>query len=207
MYLPSHFREERADVLRGLMTRHPLAALVTTGTEGIEANHIPLLYQPGPAPLGTLRGHLSRANNQWRNYSGDVDALAIFQGPDAYITPNAYPTKQKTGRAVPTWNYAVVHVYGRLTVYSDPVKLRAFLDDLTATHEADRPEPWKPSDAPPEYVEGLLKAIVGIELSVTRIDGKWKVSQNQPSENRTGAAEWLDARDPEMARLIRHHGA
>ena len=199
MYLPEHFREDRPEVLRELMAKFPLAALVTVGTGGLEANHLPLLYDPEPAPWGTLRGHLSRANRQWQDYRPEVPALAIFQGPQAYISPNWYPTKQQHGRVVPTWNYAVVHVHGKLSVYAEPERLRAFLDRLTAVNEAGQPRPWAPADAPPEYIDGLLKAIVGVELAITRIEGKWKVSQNQPAENQIGAAEGLE----EMARLIR----
>jgi transcriptional regulator len=199
MYLPEHFREDRPEVLRELMEKFPLAALVTLGSEGLVASHLPLLYDPEPVPWGTLRGHLSRANGQWRDYRPEVEALAIFQGPQAYISPNWYPTKREDGRVVPTWNYAVVHAYGTLSVYSEPERLRAFLDRLTAMHEAGQIRPWMPADAPPEYVEGLLKAIVGVELVITRMEGKWKVSQNQPAENRLGAAEGLE----EMAQLVR----
>ena len=199
MYIPQHFREERPEVLRELMAKFPLAALVTAGTGGLEANHLPMLYDPEPVPWGTLRGHLSRANRQWQDYSPVVEALAIFQGPQAYISPHWYPTKQQHGRVVPTWNYAVVHAHGKLSVYAEPERLRAFLDRLTAVNEAGQPKPWMPADSPPEYIDGLLKAIVGVELAITRIEGKWKVSQNQPAENQIGAAEGLE----EMARLIR----
>lgn len=198
MYLPTHFKEENPEILRGLMAAYPLAALVTAGPDGLVANHVPLLYEDG-----MLRGHLARANPQWQGIQDGVDALAIFQGPQAYISPNWYPTKQENGRVVPTWNYAVVHVWGRLSVYDEPDRLRAFLDRLTATHEAGQPRPWMPADAPAAYIDGLLKAIVGIELAITRIEGKWKVSQNQPEVNRLGAAEALiDA--PDMAELIRN---
>jgi transcriptional regulator len=207
MYLPPHFREDRIEVLRELMEKHPLAALVTLGQDGLVANHLPVIYDPEPAPWGTLRGHLARANNQWRDYRPEIEALAIFQGPQAYVSPNCYPTKRENGRVVPTWNYAVVHAYGRLSVYAEPQRLRAFLDRLTAVHESGQAKPWVPADAPPEYVEGLLKAIVGVELAVTRIEGKWKVSQNQPEENRLGAAEALEAIGGEesaaVAKLIR----
>jgi transcriptional regulator len=191
MYLPEHFKEDRPEILRELIDKHPLGALVTLGAEGLEANHIPCLYDGK-----TLRGHLSRANGQWQHYKPEVEALAIFQGPEIYISPNWYPTKQEHGRAVPTWNYVTVHAYGILTVYSDPDRLRAFLDELTAAHEANLPMPWRIADAPRQYIEGLLKAIVGIELSITRIEGKWKMSQNQPAENRESVAV-------EIARLIR----
>lgn len=202
MYLPPHFKEENPAALHDLMVAHPLAALVTLGPEGLIANHLPLLHEDG-----TLQGHLARANPQWQALRTDTEALAIFQGPQAYISPNWYPTRQETGRAVPTWNYAVVHVWGKLTVYSEPAKLRAFLDRLTATHEAGQLKPWMPSDAPAGYIDGLLNAIVGIELVITRMEGKWKVSQNQPEVNRKGAADGLSAlgddAGEQMARLIR----
>lgn len=204
MYLPPHFQEDRPEVLRALIAEFPLAALVTLGPDGLAANHVPLLYDPEPGPLGTLRGHLARGNPQWRSFQEDVEALAIFQGPQAYVSPNWYPTKQETGRVVPTWNYAVVHAYGRLSVYSDPDRLRAFLDDLTAQHEAGQPKPWTPADAPAEYIQGLLQGIVGIDIAITRLEGKWKVSQNQPEANRTGAAAGLEAiGESAMASLIR----
>jgi transcriptional regulator len=186
MYLPSHFKEEDPEVLRGLMAAHSLAAVVSVGPEGLVANHLPLLYEPQPGPQGVLRGHMARANPQWQSFRSDIEVLAIFQGPQAYISPNWYPTKKEDGRAVPTWNYAVVHVWGRLSVYSEPARLREFLDRLTAAHEAGQPEPWMPADAPAGYVDGLVKGIVGIEIAITRIEGKWKMSQNQPEVNRIG---------------------
>ena len=203
MYLPPHFQEDRPEVLRALMAEFPLAALVTLTPAGLIANHIPLLYDPEPAPWGTLRGHVARANRQWQDFQPDTEALAIFQGPQAYISPNWYPTKQEHGRAVPTWNYATVHAYGRLTAFADPRGLRRFLDALTATHEAAEPKPWAPADAPPDYIDGLLRAIVGIEIAVTRLEGKWKVSQNQPAPNRDGVVGELEMRgNPAMAGLV-----
>jgi transcriptional regulator len=203
MYLPPHFKEERPEVLRALMAGFPLAALVTLGADGLTANHIPLLYDPEPSPRGTLRGHLARANRQWQDFQREVDVLAIFQGPQAYISPNWYLTKQEHGRVVPTWNYATVHAYGRLTVFSDAQRLRRFLDALTATHEAAQAKPWAPADAPPDYIDSLLGAIVGIEIAVTRLEGKWKVSQNQVLQNRDGVAEGLESLGKhDMANLI-----
>ncbi len=206
MYIPKHFGEQRPEVLRALMAEFPLAALVTAGPDGIvEANHIPLLWEPDPAPMGTLRGHMARGNGHWKGWGPEgVPALAIFQGPQAYVSPNWYPTKHEHGRAVPTWNYAVVHAHGVVRVDEDPVRLRAFLDRLTAAHEAGEPVQWKPSDAPTDYIGGLVRAIVGIELRITKLGGKWKVSQNQPEVNRVGAAEALEAAGSgAMADLIR----
>ncbi|MEP6716933.1 MAG: FMN-binding negative transcriptional regulator [Terriglobia bacterium] len=203
MYLPVHFREERPEELRALIERHPLAALVTAGKDGLTANHIPLLYDPSPAPLGTLEGHIARGNPLWNDCQAGVDALAIFQGPEAYISPNWYPTRAQDGRVVPTWNYVVVHVWGRLTAYTEPERLRLFLDRLTAVHEREEAVPWTPADAPTAYIDGLLQGIAGIEFAISRIEGKWKVSQNQPEENRLGAA---DALKGEMSGLIRRAG-
>ena len=201
MYLPEHFREERTDVLHGLMRTYPLATLITYGPRGLEANHVPLLLHP---PTLVLRGHLARANQQWQNLTPGAESMAIFQGPSAYVSPNWYPTKHETGRAVPTWNYVVVHAWGELTVYSEPDRLLSFLEDLTAEHEASEPLPWRPSDAPAGFIEGQLRAIVGIELRITRMEGKWKVSQNQPPANREGTAVALDQRGcPDISRLIR----
>ena len=175
------------------MADYPLAALITGGAEGIEANHIPLLLDPEPQPDGTLLGHMARANTQWQGWTADTPALAIFRGPQAYISPNWYPSKHENGRAVPTWNYAVVHVHGTVSAFADSARLRAFLDRLTAVHEAGEPLPWRPADAPADYIDGLLNAIVGIELRITRIEGKWKTGQNQSAANKNGAAEALEA--------------
>jgi transcriptional regulator len=204
MYIPEHFKQENPEELRALMAEYPLAALISSGPEGITANHIPLLFDPNPAPLGTLRGHLARGNPQWKHFPADI--LAIFQGPQAYISPNWYPTKLEHGRVVPTWNYAAVHVWGEVSIHPEPDWLRAFLDKLTATNEASQLKPWMPSDAPGAYIDGLLKGIVGIEIAVTRIEGKWKTSQNQPEANRKGAADGLEAQSGPgnaMAALIR----
>ncbi len=205
MYTPKHFEEQRPEVLQELMAAYPLAALVTNAVSGIEANHIPLLFDPEPGPHGVLLGHMARGNGQWRNWAANQQALAIFQGPQAYISPNWYPTKHENGRAVPTWNYVVVHAHGTIHVHDDPEWLRGFLNRLTATHEASENLPWKPSDAPVGYIDGLLKAIVGVELRITKLEGKWKVSQNQPEANRTGAAEsleWIGHSD--MAQAVLH---
>jgi transcriptional regulator len=207
MYLPAHFREERLDVLREHITRYPFAVLVTNGSSGLIASHIPLLYDPEPAPYGTLRGHLSRANPQWQDYQAETEALAIFQGPHSYVSPNWYPSKQETGRVVPTWNYAVVHAYGHMATYADEERLRAHVTALTAVHENGFATPWKPGDAPANFIEGMLKGIVGVELTIARLEGKWKVNQNRTLEDRAGVAEALEGRSDgesrDMAALIR----
>lgn len=205
MYLPSHFREDRPEVLHRLMQEYPLAALVSLGPSGLVANHLPLLFDPSVGPCGSLTGHLARANDQWKGF-GQAEVLAIFQGPQSYVSPAWYPTKQETGKAVPTWNYAVVHVWGTVEVFEDPTRLRDFLSRLTDRHEAARPQPWAVADAPPGYIDNLMRAIVGFEIRITRIEGKWKVSQNQPERNREGVVGGLTsergASASEMVELI-----
>jgi transcriptional regulator len=191
MYLPKHFEETRVDVLHGLIHEHPLGALVTLTTQGLEANHIPFEVDPGPGPFGTLRGHVARANPVWREPSRDVEALVIFQGASRYISPAWYPTKQQTAKVVPTWNYAVVHAHGTPRFIDDREWLRAFVTRLTDRHEAERPDPWHVTDAPADYIEQMLMAIVGVEIPLTRLIGKWKVSQNRPAHDRDGVVEAL----------------
>ncbi len=192
MYLPAHFEETRIEVLHQLVCEHPLATLVTLAAGGLNANHIPLELNSEPAPFGTLRGHVARANPVWRDLSPAVEALAIFQGPQRYITPAWYQTKKETGKVVPTWNYAVAHAYGPLRIIEDPRWLRRLVERLTNHNEAPRLEPWKVSDAPEDYIEAQLDAIVGIEMPITRLVGKWKVSQNRPQADRASVVEALD---------------
>ena len=191
MYIPKHFEEPNVDVLHDLIRARPLATLVTLGPDGLVANHVPLHLSPEPAPYGTLLGHVARANSIWKDVRPNQEALAIFHGPDAYISPTWYATKQETGKVVPTWNYAVVHAYGALRVIDDAAWVRAQLELLTTQSEAAMPTPWAVSDAPPEYIEKLIHAIVGIEIIVTRLFGKWKVSQNQPERNQASVEEGL----------------
>ena len=172
---------------------HPLATLVTTTAQGLEANHIPLLIDPEPAPFGTLRGHVARTNPVWRTFSGDTDVLAVFQGPQGYITPSWYPTKAQTGKVVPTWNYAVVHAHGPLKVYEDAEWLRKLVTRLTASQESQREQPWHVTDAPEDYIDTMLKAIVGIEIPLRRLQGKWKMSQNRLPQDRDGVVAGLTA--------------
>jgi transcriptional regulator len=191
MYLPKHFEETRVQVLHDLIGAHPLGALVAMTSAGLEANHIPFEVDPEPAPFGTLRGHIARANPLWRDVSRDVEALVIFQGPGLYVSPSWYPTKQETAKVVPTWNYAVVHAYGAVRFIDDRDWLRAFVTKLTARHEAPRSDPWKVTDAPADYVDQMLGAIIGLEIPITRLVGKWKVSQNRPAQDRDGVVEGL----------------
>jgi transcriptional regulator len=186
LYIPSQFEELRADVLYELIRTHPLATLVTYSSNGLNANHIPLYLSEEPMTGRTLRGHIARANPLFSEISKNIEALAIFNGPESYITPSWYATKKETGKVVPTWNYAVVHVSGVLRAIDDESWLEGQLNHLTSQNESVFSEPWAISDAPPDYVKKLLAAIVGIEMTVRDIRGKWKVSQNQPDINQAG---------------------
>ncbi len=198
MYNPPHFQEERTDVLHQLIREHSLASVVTLGPDGLIANHVPLLLDPEPGPLGTLRGHVSRMNPQWRDSLPHISALAMFQGPSAYITPSWYRTREETGKVVPTYNYVVVHAHGPLRIYEDPELLLRNVRALTELHEAPLARRWSVEDAPADFIREQLKGIVGIEIPILRLEGKWKVSQNRVSADRQGVIEGLrDAGDPQ----------
>jgi transcriptional regulator len=190
MYIPNANREDRLSVLHELMVDQPFASLITVGSSGLFASHIPMVLEQNGAK-GLLRGHLSRANTQWRDYSSSIEALAIFSGPQHYITPSWYPEKQETGKVVPTWNYVVVHAYGYLKVIEDGDWLMAHLRQLTNIHEAASPVPWQVGDAPADYVASQLKGIVGLEMAIERLEGKWKVSQNRSEQDRDGVVKGL----------------
>ncbi len=196
MYQPAHFKEEHLPVLHQAIRDAGLATFVTLGSAGLEASHIPLLLDPTPnadgsAPYGTLYGHVARANPQWKQVSTETEALAIFLGPDAYVTPSWYPTKTETGKVVPTWNYVAVHAYGRLRVFEDPEHLLKVVTGLTERHEAGRAKPWAVSDAPSDFIQANLKAIVGFALPISRLEGKWKMSQNRTAAERAGVVAGL----------------
>ena len=193
MYIPKQFEETNVEVMHQLIRDYPLATVVTHASAGLAANHIPLHLSEAPAPYGVLRGHMARANPLLGEIGQGVEALAIFHGPQAYITPSWYASKRETGKVVPTWNYAVVHAYGQLRTVDDPAWLRAQLDMLTAHNEASFPEPWTIADAPADYIDKIMTAIVGIEMVITRLLGKWKVSQNQPTQNQVGVIAGLKA--------------
>lgn len=209
MYLPSSFAERDLPTLFGYMEAHPLAALITdVAPEGLFATHLPLLLDRTAGTMGVLAGHVARANPHSRCLAeGPVEALVIFSGPDAYITPGWYQSKQETGRVVPTWNYVVVHAYGALRVREDPQFLRAHLEALTRRHEAKRPEPWDVTDAPSDFIVQQMKAIVGIEITITRLEGKWKMSQNRTSRDIDGVVVGLSGsetvQDREVARIVK----
>lgn len=202
MYEVEAFRETRVEVMHALMRAHPLATLVTHTDEGLEANHLPLLMHEQSGPYGTLRGHVARNNPLWRTFKAETDALAVFQGPQGYITPSWYPTKARTGKVVPTWNYAVVHAYGPLRIIEDAAWLCELVTRLTTRHEASRDKPWQVSDAPADYMHGMLKAIVGIEIPVRRLQGKWKMSQNRLPHDRNGVIAGLDEHGDAASRSL-----
>lgn len=193
MYIPKQFEEPRIDVMHELIRARPLATLITLSAGGLNANHIPLHLLESPTPLGTLQGHVTRANPILDDFEKNTEVLAVFHGPDAYITPSWYATKKETGKVVPTWNYAVVHAYGYVRVVDDALWLRAQLEALTAHNEASFAEPWTVSDSPHEFTEKLIGNIVGFEMVITRLSGKWKVSQNQPQQNQAGVIAGLKA--------------
>lgn len=193
MYIPKHFDEPSLEILHQLMRARPLSTLVTLSSGGLNANHIPLHLSVEGAPLGTLRGHVARGNPLWCDVVKEVDVLAIFNGPEAYISPSWYPSKAETGRAVPTWNYAVAHAYGQLRVIDDKAWLRSHLAALTLQQESSQPAPWQLADAPGDYIDKMLSAVVGIEIDIVRLTGKWKMSQNQPAANQAGVVQGLRA--------------
>lgn len=202
MYVPAAFREDRIPELHDAIRGTGLATLVTTGPAGLVATHLPLLLDPEPAPLGTLYGHFARANPQWRDLSPETEALAIFQGPDAYVSPSWYPSKARTGKAVPTWNYVAVHAYGPVEVFEDKDRLRRLVERLSDLHEGGRGLPWRLSDAPEGYVDAMLSAIVGLAIPVARIEGKRKLSQNRAEEDREGVREALAGSGREADRAV-----
>jgi len=191
MYLPKQFEETRTEVLHSLIQEQPFAALVVPTDEGLSVDHIPLLVDEASGPFGTLRGHVSRANPILSAMRVDMDAVAIFQGPHHYITPSWYPTKKDTGEVVPTWNYVVVHAYGRPRFIDDEEWVRGHVQHLTLRHEGRRDSPWKVSDAPDEYIAKQLGGIVGVEMPIVRLVGKWKLGQNRSEADQRGMIDGL----------------
>jgi transcriptional regulator len=200
MHIPAHFEESRADVLHELISQRTFGTLVTFGPAGIEANHLPFVLDAAQGPCGTLQCHVARANALWREADPGTEALVIFQGPDAYVSPNWYPGKQETQRAVPTWNYMVVHAYGALQVIQDHAWLRSHLEQLTRRHESGRNPAWQLSDAPADYLLRMINGVVGIEIPLTRLLGKYKLSQNRSAADRAGVAEGLRREGTESAK-------
>ena len=194
MYIPPHFAETREAELHRIIRAYPLGILITGGPDGLDANHVPFELDPSSGPHGTLRGHVARANPVWQQASSGWEVLVIFRAADGYISPNWYPSKHETHRQVPTWNYEVVHAHGTLTIHDDEKYVRGVVARLTRTHESHEPHPWKMRDSAPGYVESMLQMIVGIEVQITRIVGKIKLSQNRELRDRSNAAEELRKR-------------
>lgn len=191
MYQPPHFREDRLAVQHALIRTHSLGLLVTAGPGGLQANHVPFLIDADGSEHGTLRVHLARANPQLQELTAITECLVVFQGPQQYISPSLYPTKREHGKVVPTWNYITVHAWGQPRVIDDAAWLRRQVEDLTLHKEGSRPAPWTVSDAPEQFVAAQLKGIIGIEIPIARIEGKWKVSQNRPAVDQTGVVAGL----------------
>lgn len=200
MFNPAHFREERLPVLHEAIREIGFATLVTERAEGLTADHLPVLLQ---SENNVLIGHVARANPMWQETRTDREALAIFLGPYAYVTPSWYPTKTETGKVVPTWNYIAVHLRGRIEFFDDRAELRAVVAALTARHEAGRETPWSIDDAPDAYIESMLQAIVGFRFVITHIEGKWKMSQNRSSADRAGVMAGMAAEGrPDIVRHL-----
>lgn len=210
MYQPTHFREERLEVQHRLIQQYPLGLLITAGSGGLMANHIPFFLRPAASGRGTLQAHLARANPQLQELDSLLECLVVFQGPQEYVTPSWYETKQETGKVVPTWNYATVHAWGKPHLVDDAAWLLHHLNTLTQHQEQERPVPWEVGDAPASYIASQMKGIVGIEIEIDRLAGKWKVSQNRPEQDRRGVVAGLRQEGEgahSMAALVTEYGA
>ena len=196
MYIPAHFSENRPEELHRIINEHPLGALVTHTSQGLDANHIPFEFDAGKGPHGTLQAHIAR-NNPLKDIADDAEVMVIFRSVDAYISPNWYPSKHETHRQVPTWNYEVVHVHGRIRIIDDEKFIRGVVARLTRKHEASEPRPWKMGDAPLDYMDQMVRMIVGLEIEVTRLEGKRKLSQNREARDIAGAINALSEKNRE----------
>ncbi len=207
MYLPAHFAETRPEELQRIIREHPLGMLVTHGSHGLDADHIPFEYDPGEDGLGMLSAHVARANPVWQRCPSGTPVMVVFRGAQSYVSPSWYPSKHDTHRQVPTWNYEVVHAHGTLTVHDDERFVRRMVARLTRRHEAAEPKPWKMGDSAREFIDGMLRNIVGIEIAVASLVGKRKLSQNKEARDRLGAADTLAARGiDELAQSMRTAG-
>ncbi|MDD2052998.1 FMN-binding negative transcriptional regulator [Pseudomonas putida] len=204
MYTPRAFTEEDPLELQRLIRDTRLALVVTHGPEGLQASHLPLLLKADEGPHGTLYGHLARANRQWQTLAAGGEVLVIFTGGDAYVSPSFYPAKAEHGKVVPTWNYLAVHAYGQAEVFDEPPRLLELVSSLTDRHEADRASPWQVTDAPADYIDGMLRAIVGFALPITRLEGKRKLSQNRSPADVQGVRQGLAASTDILDRNLAH---
>ena len=193
MYLPSAFRQDDLAELHAQLQANPFALLTSAGATGVQASHLPLLLAPDEGEFGTLYGHFARANPHWRDLQGSAEALAVFSGPDAYISPGWYPAKAEHGKVVPTWNYIAVHARGPVELIEDPERLLQIVSRLSDQHESGRARPWAVSDAPRDYIDTMLRAIVGFALPIRRLEGKWKLGQNRSAADQAGVRDGLAA--------------
>lgn len=194
MYIPAHFEEQRLPVLHELIDHHPLGTLITHGAGGLDANHLPFHLLRDEGELGTLHAHVARANPVWRDVRDGDAVMVMFRAAHAYISPSWYPSKHELHKQVPTWNYRVVHAHGRIAIRDDERFVRGVVGRLTKRHEAGEPTPWKMSDSAPEFITAMLAQIVGIEIAITRLEGKFKLGQNKDMRDMRGAGEALEAR-------------
>ena len=203
MYCPAAFRQDDLPSLHTQIQACGLAVVTSAGEQGLQASHLPLLLEPGEGEFGTLYGHFARANGHWRDLAAGAEALVVFSGADAYVHPGWYPAKAEHGKVVPTWNYIAVHAWGQAEVFDEPERLLQLVSRLSDHHEQGRPQPWAVSDAPREYIDAMLRAIVGFALPIRRVEGKWKLSQNRSANDqasvRAGLATSNNARDHELA--------
>ena len=193
MYLPSAFRQDDLAELHAQIQASPFALLTSAGAAGVQASHLPLLLAPDEGEFGTLYGHFARANPHWRDLQGGAEALAVFSGPDAYISPGWYPAKAEHGKVVPTWNYIAVHARGPVELIEEPERLLQIVSRLSDQHESGRAQPWAVSDAPRDYLDSMLRAIVGFALPIHRLEGKWKLGQNRSAADQAGVRDGLAA--------------
>ncbi|UIF91216.1 FMN-binding negative transcriptional regulator [Cupriavidus sp. UYPR2.512] len=207
MYIPAHFAENRPEELSRIIHKHPLGMLITQGSAGLDADHIPFEFDPGEGTHGVLTAHVARANPLWQRCPTGSPVMVVFRGAEAYVSPNWYPSKHEAHRQVPTWNYEVVHAHGTITVQDDERFVRRLVARLTRRHEAVEPRPWKMGDSAPEYIDSMLRNIVGIEIAITSLVGKVKLSQNRALRDRFSAADTLEARGHgELAQSMRKAG-
>jgi transcriptional regulator len=207
MYVPAHFAVPDPAAMHRIIREHPLGMLVRQGGDGLDADHIPFELNPATGPLGTLTAHVARANSLWQQCASGSPVMVVFRGAEAFISPSWYPSKHESHRQVPTWNYEVVHAHGTLTVHDDERFVRGLVARLTRHHEAAETKPWKMTDSAPEYIDGMLRNIVGIEVGITSLVGKSKLSQNREARDRLGAAEVLGERGhAELSERMRNPG-
>ncbi len=197
MYTPAHFSLTDSGSLHGLIRSYPLGTLVTQANGVLDANHLPFLLDAAPGEMGTLSAHVARANPIWQQCRDGAEVLVIFRGAEGYISPSWYPSKHETHRLVPTWNYEAVHVHGQISIHDDEKFVRGLVGRLTRVHEASQAQPWKMSDSPREFIDGMLQAIVGLQIRITRLEGKAKLSQNRQARDLEGAIGALRERGQE----------